>query len=160
MDANNTLTRGEIAQLEREAAERRLIRKIAERKRLEAMKADLPKCRPGSDFGDPQRIEWHLSNWRSWLESGEGFTAYISVAVGLSDGGTSKHFGEMVEAVDRRCALAMHSIVHALPEAQRLAVLVDAGQLPNVFRFREPLSEKLEQAKVAIGAALKARGIW
>lgn len=160
MTAEAPISREETSKVERDAQERRLLRAIVTRQRMRDMASQIPTMRHGAELGNPERVEWHLLNWKAWAESGSGFIPYVIVAVGLSDGGASQHFDDMTDTVERRVAVAMNEIIHGLPDAQRTAILVDAGHAPDVFRYRTSKEEKLAEAKLSIGAALKARGIW
>lgn len=112
-------------------------------------------------FGTPDRVEWHLDNWRRWMRSGQSVDGHASRSSGCSDGGTSKGFDEMVEEEDRRCAKVVDAILDNLPPAQRIAIYVERGIMGKVFRFeRLPYEKALELGKAALGRELARRGVW
>lgn len=113
------------------------------------------------DFGTPDRIEFHLENWRRWMRSGQEVDGFASRSSGTSDGGTSKGFDEMVEAEDRRCAKIVNAILHNLPPAQRIAIYQEQGITGRVFRFeRTTYAAALSAGKAALGRELSRRGVW
>lgn len=112
-------------------------------------------------FGTPERVEWHLEVWRRWVRSGPAVDGHAKHSQGLSDGGTSKGFDEMVEAEDRRCAQSVDSILDNLPATQRIAIYVERGVMAKVFRFeRVAYAKALADGKAAVGRELSRRGIW
>jgi len=112
-------------------------------------------------FGTPERIEWHLYNWRRWMRSGQEVDGHARESTGLSDGGTSKGFDEMVESEDRRCARVVDTILSNLPAPQRIAIYVERGIMGRVFRFeRTTYEQALKEGKAALGRELARRGVW
>lgn len=112
-------------------------------------------------FGTPDRVEWHLDNWRRWMRSGQEVDGYGSRSSGCSDGGTSKGFDEMVESEDRRCAKVVDAILMNLPAPQRIAIYVERGLMKQVFRFERTTYElALAGGKAALGRELSRRGVW
>lgn len=112
-------------------------------------------------FGTPERVEWHLDNWRRWMRSGQEVDGFAGRSSGCSDGGTSKGFDEMVEEEDRRCAKAVDAIMMNLPAPQRIAIYVERGIMGQAFRFeRVSYQQALGLGKAAIGRELARRGIW
>lgn len=112
-------------------------------------------------FGTPDRVEWHLENWRRWMRSGREVDGFSGRSSGCSDGGTSKGFDEMAETSDRRCATAVDAILDNLPAPQRIAIYVEQGIMGQAFRFeRVTYAQALAQGKAALGRELSRRGIW
>lgn len=162
VEACMVIPKEEIAQVEAEARERRLLRKLEGRVRLREMAETIPECRPSANFGDPDRIEWHIQNYKLWLMSG-GYGGGMSVAVGFMSGGVAgiSRFAEMVEAVDRRCALKTNEILNeVLPDDQRIAILMYLGLQPVVYRFRDPGPEVLERARQSLSLIFRVEKIW
>lgn len=112
-------------------------------------------------FGTPARVEWHLDNWLRWMRSGQAVDGHATHSVGLSDGGTSNGFDEMVESEDRRCAKVVDAILTNLPAAQRIAIYVERGVMGRAFRFeRTTYAQALKDGKAALGRELSRRGVW
>lgn len=114
-------------------------------------------------FGTPDRVEFHLRNWARWMRSGQEVDGHARESTGLSDGGTSKGFDEMVEAEDRRCAKVVDVILDNLPPVQRIAIFIERGIMGKVFRFNrlQPTYEQaLAAGKAALGRELARRGVW
>lgn len=112
-------------------------------------------------FGAPERVEWHLENWRRWQRSGQEVDGHATCSLGMSSGGTSKGFDEMVETEDRRCALIVDAILDNLPPAQRIAIYTERGIVKQVFRFaRQTYAQALQAGKEALGRELGRRGVW
>lgn len=112
-------------------------------------------------FGTPERVEFHLDNWRRWMRSGQEVDGHARQSQGLSDGGTSKGFDEMVESEDRRCAKVVDAILDNLPAPQRIAIYVERGIMGRAFRFERLTYENaLHLGKAALGRELSRRGVW
>lgn len=112
-------------------------------------------------FGTPERVEWHLENWRRWMRSGQEVDGYAHQSSGCSDGGTSKGFDEMVETEDRRCAKVVDAILDNLPPADRIAIYTEKGIVGRVFTFaRKTYQQALLDGKAALGRELARRGVW
>lgn len=110
------------------------------------------------EFGTPERVEWHLDNWRRWMRSGQDVDGYGESTV-VSGGGASQHFDDMVEASDRRCAEIVNVIIDDLPMVQQMAIYHQ--YLARVYRAaRHDLMLALTAAKAKIAAQLKSRGVW
>lgn len=113
------------------------------------------------EFGSPARVDWHLENWRRWMRSGQEVDGHQRSSSGMSDGGTSKGFDEMVETEDRRCAKIVDAILDNLPPVQRIAIYQHKGITGRVFRFvRETYDQALQSGKAALGRELGRRGVW
>lgn len=113
------------------------------------------------EFGTPERVEWHLENWRRWMRSGQVVDGFASRSSGTSDGGTSKGFDEMVEAEDRRCAKVVDAILDNLPPVERIAIYTAKGIMGRVFKFtRVSYTQALLSGKAALGRELSRRGVW
>ena len=112
-------------------------------------------------FGTPERVDWHLENWRRWMRSGREVDAFPGRSSGCSDGGTSKGFDEMAEAEDRRCAKIVDAILDNLPPTDRIAIYIERGIMGRVFRFaRKTYHQCLTEGKAALGRELARRGVW
>lgn len=112
-------------------------------------------------FGAPDRVEFHLENWRRWMRSGQEVDGHQRASSGMSDGGTSKGFDEMVETEDRRCAKIVDAILDNLPPTERLAIYMERGITGRVFQFRRQTYEQaLAAGKEALGRELSRRGVW
>jgi len=112
-------------------------------------------------FGTPDRVEWHLENWRRWMRSGQEVDSLPSRSSGVSDGGTSKGFDEMAEAEDRRCAKIVDAILDNLPPVERIAIYIERGVMGRVFKFvRVTYHQALSAGKAALGRELARRGVW
>lgn len=112
-------------------------------------------------FGTPERVEFHLDNWRRWMRSGQEVDGFAGRSSGLSDGGTSKSFDEMAEAEDRRCAKVVDAILDNLPPADRIAIYMERGIMGRVFTFvRKTYHQALTDGKAALGRELARRGVW
>lgn len=113
------------------------------------------------EFGTEDRVEWHIENWRRWMRSGKEVDGFEHRACGMSDGGTSKGFDEMVEAEDRRCAKIVDAILDNLPPPQRIAIYMHTGIMGRVFQFtRITYHQALTQGRGALGRELARRGVW
>lgn len=112
-------------------------------------------------FGTPERIEFHLDNWRRWMRSGQEVDGHAHESSGLSSGGTSKGFDEMVEAEDRRCAGIVDAILDNLPPVERIAIYMERGIMGRVFEFKRiTYYHALVAGKAALGRELGRRGVW
>lgn len=112
------------------------------------------------DFGTPERVEWHLQNWREWMQSGsevESLPAKAHGGMGRTFG--SRDFDDMVEDEDVRCARVVDAIIGDLPPVQQAALA--HLYLAAVFRFwRTDPHREAEAAKRSIGRELAGRGVW
>jgi hypothetical protein len=127
--------------------------------RAAAVKKEEGTC--AVQFGTPDRIEFHLDNWRRWMRSGREVDGHARQSQGLSDGGTSKGFDEMAEAEDRRCAKVVDAILDNLPPVQRIAIYIERGIMGRVFTFvRVTYHQALTEGKAALGRELARRGVW
>ena len=112
-----------------------------------------------ASFGSPERVEWHLWNWSKWMRSGANKQAAPRESSGLTSGGASQNFDDMVEAVDRRVAATMNVIIDDLPPAQSAAVHHE--YLHSVYRFpRGNFAALLAEAKLGVGHGLAKKGVW
>ena len=110
-------------------------------------------------FGSPERVEWHLWNWAKWMRSGANKQAAPRESSGLTSGGASQNFDDMVEAVDRRVAATMNVIIDDLPPAQGAAIHHE--YLRAVYGFpRGNFDALLIEAKAGIGRGLAKKGVW
>lgn len=81
-------------------------------------------------------------------------------SAGISTGGTSKPFEEMLEAVENSIAETVDAVVNTLAPSQRCAIhhcYLHAG-----YRFREtyPYQQALADAKKRVRTGLIDRHIW
>jgi hypothetical protein len=112
-------------------------------------------------FGTSERVDWHLWNWARWMRSGQEVQGHARESQGLSSGGTSKGFDEMVETEDRRCAKAVNAILDNLPPTDRIAIYIEQRVMKPVFTFtRKTYQRALSDGKAALGRELNRRGIW
>ena len=112
-----------------------------------------------AQFGAPERVEWHLQNWRDWKRTARKQGAWGYVAVGLSSGVSSMDFDEMVEESDRRVAGIVDTLINDLVPSQ--AAAIHHGYLAAVFRFpRAAFEECLADAKRELGKGLGKRGVY
>jgi hypothetical protein len=112
-----------------------------------------------AQFGTPERVEWHLQNWRDWKRTGRKQGAWGYVAVGLSGGGTSMDFDDMVEESDRRVASIVDTLINDLQAVQSAAI--HHQYLAAVFRFpRLDFKQSLETAKWELGKGLAKKGVY
>lgn len=113
------------------------------------------------EFGTADRIEFHLTNWARWQNSGQAVQGHQGKSTGLSSGGTSKGFDEMVEAEDRRCAQIVDAILDNLPPVERIAIYIERKIMGRVFEFkRVTYFQALQGGKAALGRELTRRGVW
>jgi hypothetical protein len=128
---------------------------------LAMTKEDQPRGSCAVTFGTPERIDWHLDNWSRWMRSGQEVDGHARESSGLSNGGTSKGFDEMVESEDRRCAQIVDAILDNLPPAHRISIYMERGIMGRVFTFvRMTYSQALAEGKAALGRELARRGVW
>lgn len=110
------------------------------------------------EFGTPDRVDWHLHNWTTWMHTGRSVDRLPSrsMAIGNSH---STSFDDMVDASDIRCAGITDAIISDLPPAQSCAVA--CKYLCSIYRFqRDNYIEMLDLAKKAIGIQLGVRGVY
>lgn len=110
-------------------------------------------------FGLPDRVEFHLQNWRDWMQTHvlvDGLPGRCAV---VSSGGRSQDFDEMADRSDKQAAKVVDALVSGLPYPQRSAI--DAKYLRSHFQFQtDSYADLLERAKERIGRGLAARGVW
>ncbi len=110
------------------------------------------------DFGAPDRVEWHLANWKTWMHTGRSVDRLPRRSTGIGNS-HSTSFDDMIEASDVRCAMITDAIISDLPPAQSCAV--HRKYLSSVYRFpRDNFVDMLELAKKAIGIQLAIRGVY
>lgn len=110
------------------------------------------------EFGTPDRVEWHLANWQSWMHTGRSVDRLPRRSVAIGNSGSSS-FEDMTDASDVRCAMITDAIISDLPPAQACAVM--RRYLDSVYRFpRDNYADMLEKAKRQIGSKLAIRGVW
>lgn len=109
-------------------------------------------------FGTPERVEFHLANWRTWMHTGRSVDRLPRKAMfcGISH---STSFEDMTEASDDRCAAIVDAIISDLPPSQSSAI--HRKYLHAVYRFpRNNYADELLTAKVTIGRKLAERAVW
>jgi hypothetical protein len=102
-------------------------------------------------------LEIHLYEWARWMRSGLAVQTYGKQAVGLSNGGASQDFDDMLEAEQRRIAAVVDSVINDLPPIQRMAI--HHRYLHAVFRLKGYV-QALKEAKVALRVGLRRKHIW
>ena len=106
----------------------------------------------------PERLEWHLLNWRTWMYSGRGVEGLPRKSAGLTTGGGQAHFDDLADASERRVAAACNAVIEGLPPSQSAAIFSE--YLHAVYRFpRDNRAQCLELAKEGVRAGLERRGI-
>lgn len=119
----------------------------------------LAMTEPIITFGAPERVEWHLQNWRDWMLAGSMVKSLPRKASGGMGRTFASSFDDMVEEADVRCAAIVDAIIDSLPILQQAAV--SHFYLAAVWRFhRSSPDEQIDAAKDAIGRALASRGVW
>lgn len=106
---------------------------------------------------DLDYLEIHLYEWARWQRSGMPVQVYGKQAVGLSNGGASQDFDDMLEAEQRRIAAVVDSVINDLPPIQRCAI--HHRYLHAVFRFKGYI-QTLREAKAALRVGLRKKHIW
>lgn len=110
------------------------------------------------EFGTPDRVEWHLANWQSWMHTGRSVDRLPRRSVAIGNSGSSS-FEDMTDASDVRCAMITDAIISDLPPSQSSAL--HRRYLSAVYRFpRDNYLQELAEAKRKIGLGLKNRGVW
>jgi hypothetical protein len=110
------------------------------------------------EFGTPERVEWHLSNWREWMRHPELHLDYPSKALGFATGGQFTHIEDWEAQVDAWVARTMDALINDLAPIEQAAIY--HRYLFSVYRFpREPHYIVLERAKRHIGVGLRHWGI-
>lgn len=102
-------------------------------------------------------LELHLLNWAAWMRRDIGVRGYPAKSLGISTGGASEEFDNMLEDEEKRIARVTDTVINDLPPIQRCAL--NQCYLYAVFRFRD-YEKTLEQAKEGVRAGLKRKGIW
>lgn len=100
-----------------------------------------------------------LADWARLMRTDEPVKGFPRAVPGLSNGGASKSFDDLVEECDMRIARITKAIVEDLAAPQQCA-LHNAYGLANVWRFRGSVAEVLELAKLNVGIGLRKRGVW
>lgn len=123
-----------------------------------AKKLNVPSKPTTVDFGAPERVEWHLANWTTWMHTGRSVDRLPRRSVGIGNSSSSS-FDDMVEASDVRCAMVVDALIDDLPPSQACAVM--RRYLDAVYRFhRDNYLQELSEAKRKIGLGLKNRGVY
>ena len=102
------------------------------------------------------RLESFLLDWSRWMRSGETVAGLPRASIGMSSGGASEHFDDMIDRVDRHIASVTNTVIEDLPAAQQCAL--HHAYLHAVFRFRD-YETTLTLAKGAVRLGLKLRHI-
>lgn len=109
-------------------------------------------------FGTPDRVEWHLHNWQTWMHTGRSVDRLPRRSTGIGNSSSSS-FEDMTDASDIRCAMITDAIISDLEPAQSSAI--HRRYLSAVYRFpRDNYAEMLLKAKLEIGLKLSIRGVW
>lgn len=106
-----------------------------------------------------ESIEWLIHNWARWMRSGQLEKWYPGQSAGLSTGGASESFDDLLERCERDLAKTTDTVIKDLPLLQQN--VIHHVYLHAVFRFRSqsPISHALLLAKEGITAGLKKRHI-
>lgn len=111
------------------------------------------------EFGTPERVEFHLLNWARYMRTGKEVVGHRKSIPGLSNGGASKHFEDMLDDVDLACAKVVDAIIEGLSPVEQAAL--HNAYLWAVFRgTRTDLNMALGRAKAQVGFQLAKRGVW
>lgn len=99
-------------------------------------------------------LEVYLAEWVTFMHSGRYCAGYPRRAIGISTGGNSKSFDELMEPVESEIVHAIDAAIESLPPAQRCAI--HHCYLHSVYRFREnyPYIKALGDAKDGIRRAI------
>lgn len=103
------------------------------------------------------RLDWHLSNWRTWMHLGatKGLRA-PGKSAGFVGGGYSTDFESMCEEADSRSAQAMDAMIESLSAVEQAAI--HHRYLHAVYRFpRGGFEQTLQQARERLIAGMSAR---
>jgi hypothetical protein len=71
------------------------------------------------------RLEWHLDNWRDWMQrTDSNRLGYPTKSACMSSGGASgeDEFDVMCEECDSRCADILDKIIDSISQPQRTAI--------------------------------------
>jgi hypothetical protein len=111
---------------------------------------------------DPERAEWHLTNWRRFMGDGATFAKLGApgAAAGFATGGRIHSFDDLADQADKAAADATDSILEDLRRHKpaQVAAVYHAYHLA-VYRFpRGNYEALLSDAKAAVWRELSARG--
>ena len=115
------------------------------------------------EFGTPDRVEWHLENWRRYQAPGKRIDDRLCNGhSGTPEWSGSTHFEDMEDECDLAAAQAVDAIIddlHAAHPAQCAALY--HAYLYAVFRFHSiSYARALGDAKLAVGVGLVRKGIY
>lgn len=112
------------------------------------------------EFGTPQRVEFHLKNWQSWMRSGQEVDGFPSTTPGTVNWSIKSDVDGMINRFERQNAEIVDMIIHQdLAPAERAAI--HHRFLHAVYAFpRDNLRSLLASAKLKIGASLRQRCIY
>jgi hypothetical protein len=108
---------------------------------------------------EPDQLERLLYEWVKYMRSGQLEKWYPGHSTGLSTGGASETFEDLLERCERNLAKITDTVIKDLPVIQSCAI--HHKYLHAVFRFRSDstLSHALELAKTNLRIGLKNRGV-
>lgn len=113
-----------------------------------------------AEFGTPDRVEYHLDNWRRSHLAYEEVRGFPSKTLGTVNWSVKSDNEGMINRCDAHAAAVMEVIVNEdLPPAECCAI--HHRYLHAVFRYpRANYVKLLEQAKLRIGLALSRKCIY
>lgn len=112
-------------------------------------------------FGTPERVEYHLDNWRRWQRTGQEVDGFPGTTPGTVNWSIRSDVDGQLDAIARRNAQIVDTILDNLPPVQRIAVYIERGIMGRVFQFkRVTYHQALVGAKEAVGRELSRRGVW
>ena len=105
------------------------------------------------------RLDWHLSNWRTWMHSGElSKLRAPAKSAGFMAGGYNNDFDSMCEIADVRAARAMDAMIESLPANETAAI--HHRYLHAVYRFpRGNFEKSLQSARERLIAGMPGRAL-
>ena len=108
-------------------------------------------------------LEIHLLNWAMWMHRDIGVRGYPAKSLGISTGGASEEFDNMLEDEEKRIARITDTVINNITEAHPAqGNAIHHAYLHAVYRFSEryPYEQALADGLEALRAGLKRKGIW
>lgn len=104
------------------------------------------------------RVEWHLLNWRRWMQTGEfaglGLSGRASGGIGISH---SADFDQLADGADRNVAKMVDAIIRGLKPLEQKALR--CRYLHEDWTSPLPMAHIVVIAKEALRLGLNKRGI-
>ena len=71
-----------------------------------------------------ERLMWHLSNWRDWMQHDKHRLGYPSKSLMIASGGGSSddEFESMCNEADSHCASVINSVIDSISKPQQTAI--------------------------------------